>query len=201
MAIGYWPTTSTPPTSTSPRRGSPKSAPASLPSSSATPTPSWSNGGIGGRGDYASPGLFSMLGITVESTLGADLAHLIHPDDVAKANERFSALDAGMGSSVSFDGRLLHADGSWRHVETTTTNLIDDPAVRGVISNLHDVTDRVEAAKLLAHQAIHDSLTGLPNRALLLDRLDQALARAARSEQPCALLFIDLDRFKQVNDT
>lgn len=70
-----------------------------------------------------------------------------------------------------------------------------------MISNLHDVTDRVEAANRLAHQAMHDTLTKLPNRALLLDRLDQALARATRSGRPCALLFIDLDRFKNVNDT
>ena len=106
-----------------------------------------------------------------------------------------------MGASVSFDGRLRHTNGGWRNVETTTTNLIADPAVGGVISNLHDVTDRVEAAKLLAHQAMHDTLTELPNRALLLDRLDQALARAARSGRACALLFIDLDHFKRVNDT
>jgi diguanylate cyclase (GGDEF)-like protein/PAS domain S-box-containing protein len=156
---------------------------------------------VGGRVDYASPGLFAMLGLTPDAAVGSDLEHLIHPDDLAKAHERFSALNAGMGASVSFDGRLRHTDGGWRNVETTTTNLIADPAVGGVISNLHDVTDRVEAAKLLAHQAMHDTLTELPNRALLLDRLDQALARAARSGRPCALLFIDLDHFKRVNDT
>jgi diguanylate cyclase (GGDEF)-like protein/PAS domain S-box-containing protein len=155
---------------------------------------------VGGRVDYASPGLFAMLGLTAEAAVGSDLEHLIHPDDLAKAHERSSTLSAGMGTSVSFDGRMRHTDGTWRDVETTTTNLIADPAVRGVISNLHDVTDRVEAAKLLAHQAMHDTLTELPNRALLLDRLDQALARAARSGRPCALLFIDLDHFKQVND-
>ena len=158
-------------------------------------------GTIGGKVDYASPGLFAMLGLTAAAAVGSDFIHLVHPDDLAKVNERFSTLDAGMGTSVSFDGRLRHSDGSWRYVETTTTNLIDDPAVRGVISNLHDVTDRVEAAGRLAHQAMHDTLTDLPNRDLLLDRLDQALARAERSGRPCALLFIDLDRFKQVNDT
>lgn len=85
-------------------------------------------------------------------------------------------------------------------VARDVTEDMRNQAERGVVSNLHDVTDRVETAKLLAHQAMHDTLTELPNRALLLDRLDQALARAARSGRPCALLFIDLDRFKQVND-
>ncbi len=155
---------------------------------------------IGGKIDYASPGLFAMLGLTADAAVGSDFLHLVHPDDVAKATERFSSLDAGVGTSVRFDGRLRHTDGGWRYVETTTTNLIDDPAVRGVISNLHDVTERVEAARRLAHQAMHDDLTKLPNRALLFDRLDQALARAERSGRPCALLFVDLDQFKQVND-
>jgi diguanylate cyclase (GGDEF)-like protein/PAS domain S-box-containing protein len=156
---------------------------------------------IGGPLVYASPGFSKILGISSADSIGSSLQDWIHPDDVTRANERMAHLAAGLGTLVTFDCRLRRSDGSWRHVEVTGTNLIDNPAVRGVVNNLHDVTDRVEAASRLAHQAMHDTLTGLPNRTLFLDRLDQALARAARSARPCALLFVDLDRFKHINDT
>jgi diguanylate cyclase (GGDEF)-like protein/PAS domain S-box-containing protein len=155
---------------------------------------------IEGRIVYASPGLLAVLGIKPEEAVGSSLWQLVSSDDLATADERRSRL-AGRGTVVNFDCRARHVDGSWRHLEVTTTNLVDDPAVHGVVNNLHDVSDRVEATARLSHQAMHDSLTGLPNRALLLDRLDQALARAARSGRPCALLFLDLDDFKQINDT
>jgi diguanylate cyclase (GGDEF)-like protein/PAS domain S-box-containing protein len=157
--------------------------------------------GIDGHVVYASPGLSAILGIMPAAAVGSSVWNVVHPDDLAKVDEKRSRLAAGLGTVVNFDCRARHSDGSWRHIEVTTTNLVDDPAVHGVVNNLHDVSDRVEAAARLAHQAMHDSLTGLPNRALLLDRLDQALARAARSGRPCALLYLDLDQFKQINDT
>ena len=152
----------------------------------------------GGNVVYASPGLFAITGTTPAAAIGSSLTDLVHPDDLPLVN---ALVTSGLGTAVSLDCRLRHIDAGWRHVEVTSTNLIDDPAVGGIVVNLRDVTERVEAANLLAHQAMHDPLTDLPNRALLLDRLDHALARAARSGRPCALLFIDLDRFKRVNDT
>jgi diguanylate cyclase (GGDEF)-like protein/PAS domain S-box-containing protein len=155
---------------------------------------------IEGRIVYASPGLAAVLGLPPAEVVGSTLRHLVNSDDLADADQRRSRL-AGLGTVVSFDCRARHSDGGLRYLEVTSTNLIEDPAVPGVVNNLRDVSDRVAAAARLTHQALHDSLTGLPNRALLLDRLDQALARAARSGRPCALLFLDLDNFKQVNDT
>jgi diguanylate cyclase (GGDEF)-like protein/PAS domain S-box-containing protein len=155
---------------------------------------------IEGRIVYASPGLAAVLGLPPAEVVGSTLRHLVNSDDLADADQRRSRL-AGLGTVVSFDCRARHSDGRLRYLEVTSTNLIEDPAVHGVVNNLRDVSDRVAAAARLTHQALHDSLTGLPNRALLLDRLDQALARAARSGRPCALLFLDLDNFKQVNDT
>lgn len=154
---------------------------------------------IEGRIVYASPGLASVLGLPPSEVVGSSLRHLVNSDDLADADQRHSRL-AGLGTVVSFDCRARHSDGGVRHLEVISTNLIDDPAVHGVVNNLRDVSDRVAVAARLTHQALHDSLTGLPNRALLLDRLDQALARAARSGRPCALLFLDLDNFKHVND-
>ncbi|SEO75679.1 PAS domain S-box-containing protein/diguanylate cyclase (GGDEF) domain-containing protein [Trujillonella endophytica] len=80
-------------------------------------------------------------------------------------------------------------------------DLTDDPDVRGVVIHITDITARKRAEEALAHQAFHDALTGLANRALFADRVDQALRRGARSGGRPAVVFIDLDGFKGVNDT
>jgi diguanylate cyclase (GGDEF)-like protein len=97
--------------------------------------------------------------------------------------------------------RVQHADGSWRWIEAVGRNLVDDPAVGGVVVNYRDITTRKTLEDELRHQAFHDSLTGLANRALFVDRLDHALSLARRSRRPLAVLFIDLDDFKTFNDS
>ena len=86
-------------------------------------------------------------------------------------------------------------------MEIVATNLLGNPAVAGVVVNARDVTERVEVAAQLEERAFHDELTGLPNRALLLDRLQDALHRSARHDRLVGVLFLDLDRFKVVNDS
>jgi diguanylate cyclase (GGDEF)-like protein len=78
---------------------------------------------------------------------------------------------------------------------------VDDPAVQGIVVNTRDVSEQVEALERLSHQATHDVLTGLANRALLDERLAQAESAAARRAEAVAALFIDIDHFKRVNDT
>jgi diguanylate cyclase (GGDEF)-like protein len=97
--------------------------------------------------------------------------------------------------------RMRHMDGSWRHVEVVWRNLIDEPGIDGIVLNVRDVTDRKELQEQLTYRAFHDVLTELPNRSLLVDRLTHALARCARTGRDAAVLFIDLDNFKVVNDT
>jgi diguanylate cyclase (GGDEF)-like protein len=105
------------------------------------------------------------------------------------------------GSSVRLECRLRHRDGSWRDVEAVYSNLIDDPSVQGTVLTIRDITERKTLEEELKHQAFHDSLTGLANRALFRDRVEHALARHARLGEPIAVLFLDLDDFKVVNDS
>jgi GGDEF domain-containing protein len=97
--------------------------------------------------------------------------------------------------------RLRHADGGWRWVEIVGQNRLMEPAVRALVLNYRDVTDRKRLEEQLQHDAFHDPLTGLANRALFGDRVTHALARRRPTSERAAVLFIDLDDFKLVNDS
>jgi diguanylate cyclase (GGDEF)-like protein/PAS domain S-box-containing protein len=126
---------------------------------------------------------------------------LVHPDDVDEAVRRFGELTApGADPDEAMTLRSRGADGSWHWLEVRARNLVDDPAVNGFILLSRDVTELREAQQLLAHQATHDPLTLLPNRILFQELGEQALARADREGMTVAVLFLDIDRFKRVND-
>lgn len=80
------------------------------------------------------------------------------------------------------------------------TNLMEDPGVQGIFINYRDISERKSLEEQLRHSALHDPLTGLANRSLLIDRLEHAMAASARRNEHLAVLFIDLDNFKAVND-
>jgi diguanylate cyclase (GGDEF)-like protein len=96
---------------------------------------------------------------------------------------------------------VLDSRGRARPAEITITNLIDDPNVGGLVLNTRDIADQKRLQEELEHQAFHDSLTGLANRALFKDRVHQALLKSRRRSRPMAVLFLDLDRFKAINDS
>jgi len=125
----------------------------------------------------------------------------VHPDDTGHLTAKLQQLLTTAGGEESVEFRLRRPDDSWRDIEGLGRNLLGDQAVRGVLLTLRDVSERKQLERALTRQAFTDQLTGLPNRALLQDRTQQALRMAGRQGLTAALLLLDLDRFKEVNDT
>jgi diguanylate cyclase (GGDEF)-like protein/PAS domain S-box-containing protein len=157
--------------------------------------------GADGTIRYQSPSAERLLGRGAADLVGTALGDLVHPDDQHQVLAVLTKLVENEGATASFECRLRHADGSWRHAQSIGTNLAHDPRVGGLVLNIRDVTERTALEQQLTHQAFHDPLTGLANRALFGDRVDHALARANRQRPTAAVVFLDLDDFKTVNDT
>jgi diguanylate cyclase (GGDEF)-like protein/PAS domain S-box-containing protein len=124
----------------------------------------------------------------------------IHQNDVERALSLFAEVLSNPGVHPPIEFPVPHADGSERHFEHTINNLVDDPEVGGIVISSRDITERKALQEQLAHQASHDFLTELPNRALFMDRLEHALTRAKRRRIKVAVLLVDLDDFKLIND-
>jgi diguanylate cyclase (GGDEF)-like protein/PAS domain S-box-containing protein len=154
-----------------------------------------------GRISYESESVEHVLGFPAGHREGRDAVSFAHPDDLELTESLMSAAMSAPGCSSSGELRAQHIDDSWRWLDVRISNLIDDPDVGGLVVNYRDITERRTLEEELARQAFHDSLSGLANRALFLDRLDHALAtQGRRGAGLLAVLFIDLDDFKTVND-
>jgi diguanylate cyclase (GGDEF)-like protein/PAS domain S-box-containing protein len=157
--------------------------------------------GSDGRIQYESQAVERVLGYRSDERVGQSAFELIHPDDIERAQLLMADVLRTPGAQSQGELRIHHADGSWRTIEVTGKNLLDDPAVGGLVINYRDVTMRKELEDELRHQAFHDSLTGLANRALFADRLGHAMTRTRDQRLPLAVLFVDLDDFKSINDS
>ena len=150
---------------------------------------------------YQSPALRHLLGYEPAQTLGRNVSDLVHPEDLEHSRAAFRRIIDARQSIEPVEFRLRHRDGTWRTFESLGTNCLANPHIHGVVFNSRDVTDRKVIQQRIQHLAYHDNLTGLPNRSLLQDRLAHSIARAERTNRKVAVLFIDLDNFKNINDT
>jgi diguanylate cyclase (GGDEF)-like protein/PAS domain S-box-containing protein len=150
-----------------------------------------------GRVKYVTPSTERVLGQEPGGMLDRPIAPLL-----ARADERaLSVLLSTAGGTTSAEWQVRASDGTMRDVEVVTADRRGDPRIDGLVLTMRDISERKILDAELRRQALHDTLTGLPNKSLFDDRVAHALGRADRSQSEVAVLFIDLDNFKLVNDS
>jgi diguanylate cyclase (GGDEF)-like protein/PAS domain S-box-containing protein len=154
---------------------------------------------------YQSPSVERVLGYRADEIEGTEFARLLD----SSARPRLMQILAGVGEAYVGGGSethviecaLRHRDDTWLQFEVQHTDLLQDEHVRGIVLNSRDVSERKEFEDQLAHQAFHDPVTNLANRALFADRVQHSIMRSIRGGPAIGVMFIDLDDFKTVNDS
>jgi diguanylate cyclase (GGDEF)-like protein/PAS domain S-box-containing protein len=153
-----------------------------------------------GQIKYASPSVQTVLAVHGDSLVGTNMMDLVHPEDFAKTMSA-GPRSVGYRQNRIVEFRLRNANGMWLYFECAVRNLIQHKNIGGIVYNARDITERKHAQEKVLFNATHDGLTGLPNRALFLGRLQSVVDRMKRHpHQAAAVLFIDIDDFKIVND-
>ncbi|MBW5446883.1 EAL domain-containing protein [Cohnella sp. CFH 77786] len=150
---------------------------------------------------YVSSACEQIYGVTVEQYVQPDFwKSVIHPDDLGRVEA--SQIDLRAGKTLHNEYRIFHANGEIRWIEDNAMPVLDASGelirLEGVVT---DITERKKIEERLHHMAFHDSLTGLPNRLLFKEKLEAAIARAKANGEKAAVLYLDLDRFKLINDS
>ncbi len=154
-----------------------------------------------GRITYQSSSVEQVFGFAPDELTGRDLASWLHPEDAAQLLAYLDPEAYDEPGNGLVQARMRHRDGSWRVGESAVRSLFDDPSVEGLVLNTRDASERVALEAELRERASHDPLTGLANRSLFVDRVEEAFARRRRHGQSLAVIFLDLDDFKSINDT
>jgi len=150
---------------------------------------------------YISPSAQNLLDARPDQLRGRNFLELLPPDQTTAVDEVRHALMATTPGSRTIEVVLERADGGRRIAEVTVTDLRNDPSVQGLVLNMRDITDRKRLEDDLRHQVLHDDLTGLGSRVQFTDQLHKALGAERRAGSSVAALFIDLDDFKNINDS
>jgi len=151
---------------------------------------------------YQSPSSEHVLGYQPEELVGTRFDRLVAHEDAGLLLQ----LLADGSAYARRDGQVIecslrHRDGEARQFEILHTNLLDDEHVRGIVLNARDISERKVFEEQLAHQAFHDPVTNLANRALFVERVRHAIGRARRDESELGVMFLDIDDFKTINDS
>lgn len=151
---------------------------------------------------YASPSSYDILGFDPGEVHTLTLEKLVHEDDWPQLKKGFDEAVQSPGKQMPVIlARICDAQDNWRNMEGTYTDMLAVPGVEGVVLSLRDLTQLKAAQSELHRLAFYDPLTGLANRQLFRDRLNNVVRRSRRSGEPAALMFLDLDGFKRINDT
>jgi diguanylate cyclase (GGDEF)-like protein/PAS domain S-box-containing protein len=150
---------------------------------------------------YASPAVEGLLGYRPDELRGRNVLEIISDEQIRRLRGLRRELARNRIDSRIIELELARRDGDKRVVEVTLTDLRDDPSVAGMVLNIRDVTDRKQLEQDLRYQVLHDDLTGLGSRVQFSDQLTKALQAERRPGSNVAVLFIDIDDFKNVNDS
>lgn len=150
---------------------------------------------------YVSPNWKDKLGHEPNEVIGQHFAHFVHPDDVERCTQFLTQLYEEGTKKSGLEYRVRHKSNYWCWHTTNASPIFDEEGhISSTVGIARDITERKFIEQQIEHQAHYDTLTDLPNRSLFSDRLEQAIRMAHRQHEQLAVLFVDLDKFKPVND-